>query len=318
MLNSMKLLILGLCSRACSTLDLHRNQRRHVAKPAQPKHAVWVHAYARSGSSTILSMFAEAWPGARKGNGSVFALFEPCHKDDLLEPRLRKMGCGALLSELSDCDFTGVVDLHGWSKSHSRTRGLSDFEPQAAHMNCVSADLLAFKTISHPFDTFRLQDEAFPVLRRNRNLKFIYIIRDPRSIYTSMLTTPPFNENYNRSVAILKRICDSFALSTQTRHPRVHRIVFEHLISNPEAVMRAAYEFVGADFGEPQMAWITNTFRKGCDEGDYWEFHGSYSDCKSDPRASLDKWREFLTSDELNVFKTHDSCVSVAEAWKYS
>lgn len=286
----------------------------------QPPHAVWIHAYARSGSSTLLSMFSEAWPGAHTGRGSVFALFEPCHKDDVYEPSLAKRGCGLLLSQLATCDFTDVLVLHGWNKSHSRTRGVTVFEPKAAQTACSRADLLAFKTISHPYERFMMPIHAPMVLKKNPNLKLIEVMRDPRSIYTSMLTTPPFSATTKRDVRLLKEICNSFAASLKVRHPQKIRILFEHLVARPEQEMQRAYEFVGADFGDSQLAWINSTFKQGCSDSnkpDGWKYHNSYTDCHGNPQETLLKWKTFMNQDEIDTWSHHRTCVDISKTFNF-
>lgn len=297
------------------------SQRLVDGAQPQPRHSVWIHAYARSGSSTLLSMFSEAWPGAHTGKGSVFALFEPCHKDDVYTPKLTKKGCGTLLTQLASCDFTDVIAFHGWNKSHSRTRGVKDFEPKAAQSACSRSDLLAFKTISHPYERFIMPTHAPHVLKTNPNLKLIEVMRDPRSIYTSMLTTPPFSATTKRDVRLLKEICNSFAASLKIKHPQKRRILFEHLISQPEREMKRAYEFVGAHLGKEQLAWINSTFKQGgCSDSkkrDGWEFHNAYADCHGNPEETLVKWKTFMNQEEIDTWSKHRTCVDISKAFNF-
>lgn len=310
----MLFILLSVLPWAYSSLAVHT--RRHSSDRNEPRHALWVHAYARSGSSTVLSMFAEAWPGAHDGQGSVFSLFEPCHKDDVLAPGV-KAGCGKLLTDISRCDFSDVISLHGWNKSHSNTRGVKEFDAKAAHTACAWADLLVFKTIAHPNERYLVPLGGFQVLKENHNLKMVEVLRDPRSIYTSMLTTPPFSNTITRDVGILHEICNSFAAQLKFNHPRVLRILFEDLVADPESVMRKAYEFAGAEFGNAQIEWINSTFKQECNSSSGWQYHDMYTDCHSNPTASLAKWRTFMTEEEINSWKHHPNCVAVSKALNY-
>ncbi|CAK0824618.1 unnamed protein product, partial [Prorocentrum cordatum] len=108
----------------------------------------WIAAYARSGSSTVLSLTTST-------SLTAFALFEPCHSGDLLEPYLEAQGCGALLLQIASCNFTGIKKLWGWSNGHSSTNGAGSYSPSRAAHACASADLVAFKTIPRGPDPCR-------------------------------------------------------------------------------------------------------------------------------------------------------------------
>lgn len=100
-----RLVCIALCaSPAADALSLSSGKARSEQLP------VWVHAYARSGSSTVLSMVSQAFSErARTLRGAtslvsgagpvapapekVFSLFEPCHKGDELDPELERQGC---------------------------------------------------------------------------------------------------------------------------------------------------------------------------------------------------------------------------------
>merc|ERR1719482_1695426 len=106
---------------------------------AQPR-VVWLNAFARSGSSTLLSLLeladlkevpgAEATTGRRlnllssrgqvglqhrvQAQQKVFALFEPCDEGNVLGGELRKKGCEGLVRQMMHCDFSEVQQLSHW------------------------------------------------------------------------------------------------------------------------------------------------------------------------------------------------------------
>lgn len=322
-----------LVATAADALTLSSRKMRNEQLP------VWVHAYARSGSSTVLSMVSQAFSerarmplGATSlvsGAGAVkpapekvFSLFEPCHKGDQLDPELASKGCPGLLLSLANCSFDRIRGLHGWSDSHSKTRGAGDYAPDRAGSACSGADVVAFKTISSAGEHFELEEQGLPVLNNDTRLKMVDIVRDPRAIYASWMSTFPFNDSrledgVKRDNSALTKICDSYASSIALNHSNVHRIVFEQLIRNPEGVMKDVYRFLRVPFGDAQRDWVHKTFNaKDCPGVN--EFVAPYSDCHTNATASLEKWRGVLFADEKQAFSNHPACQTVADAYNYS
>jgi hypothetical protein len=291
----------------------------------EPPLAVWIHAYARSGSSTILSLVSvddDVPTGtSEKHLGRFFTLFEPCHPKDALHPRLAVKGCAGLLHALSRCDFQDVEMLQGWNNVHSKKRGaLEDYAPQSASVACSGADVVAFKTISRAYDQFPINRMARPLLDNDPRVRFLDVIRDPRSIFSSWLTTFPFNDTRlggtGRDVSAMLSICDTFADNLHMDHPHVHRVVFEDLVKDPLRVVRETYAFLGLRSGDAQEKWVRKTFNaKSCPGVDHWI--APYSDCHTESSRALDRWRSTLTAEEKHAFATHKQCVDVARAYGY-
>lgn len=320
-------------STAVDALSLSSNKARHELLP------VWVHAYARSGSSTVLSMVSQAFSEkARLPLGAtslvaaagpvtpapekVFSLFEPCHKGDKLEPELAQKGCPGLLLSLANCSFAKIKGLHGWHDIHSKTRGAGDYTPDKARSACSGADLVAFKTVSSAGEHFALEEHGLPVLNSDPRMHMVDIVRDPRAIYASWMSTFPFNDSrledgVRRDNTALTKICDSYASSIAMNHSKVHRIVFEQLIRDPEGVMKDVYRFLHVPYGEAQRDWVRKNFNaKECPGVN--EFIAPYSDCHTNATASLDKWRTVLFADEKQAFADHPACQTVANTYNYS
>merc|ERR1719272_1696569 len=118
------------------------------------------------------------------------------------------------------------------------------------------------------------------------NAHMIEVVRDPRRIYASWLTTSPFKDMFQRSVWILTDICESFAANMDFEHPRLHRIIFEELVTEPTRIMGEMYDFLGQDVGPEQRSWIVNTFNATkCP--DVTRDNAAYRDCHQKWRA---KW----------------------------
>lgn len=266
------------------------------------------------------SLIAHAGP-VDNGPGKVFSLFEPCHHGDELEPELAAQGCKGLLLNLANCSFNQIKRLHGWYDTHSKTRGAGQYAPDRANAACSGADVVAFKTISSAGEHFDLGQDGAPILDQDRRMHMVDIVRDPRAIYASWMSTFPFNDSrledgVARNNSALLKICDSYAKGIEMNHTQVVRIVFEQLVKDPETVMRDVYAFLQVPFGEAQRSWLRQTFNaKDCPGVN--EFIAPYSDCHTNATASLEKWRNVLFEDEKQAFREHPACQKVAETYHY-
>lgn len=243
----------------------------------------------------------------------VYALFEPCNPDDKVTGELRNAGCKGLLAALAHCDFSNIESLHGIKNPHT-TQRLKDFTPTSASASCSSADLVTIKTIDYGHD---LRD-AVSVLDSNEKLFLIDVIRDPRGIYASWKATYPFSERLKKqNQTLMTDICDNFAANLHIRHPRLRRVVFEHLVQKPEPVMQGIYDFIGVPFGEAQLSWINATFNNVNCSTSQASLNPNYRDCHTDSSWALHRWQRELTDDEKQKFSTHEACREVAWAFSF-
>jgi len=244
----------------------------------------------------------------------VYAVFEPCHNDDKYSPELAKKGCHGVLNALARCDFQDIEWLHGNKNPHS-TQRQDDYTPTAASASCAGADLVTIKTIDYAHDL----KEALPILDNNDNLLMIDVIRDPRGIYASWKATYPFSKMLqNDNKTLMTDICDSFAKNLKIRHPRLRRIVFEHLVEKPKPVMEGVFDFIGVPFGDVQLQWINSTFNSDCDADDkVSKLNKNYRDCHSDSTWALHRWERELSKKEKDMFSDHEACREVAWAYNF-
>lgn len=304
---------------------------------------VWIHAFARSGSSTLLSLVTEAGlEGGGHGRAAlrrvvqepvaqnvenVFALFEPCDNRDQLSEAMASLPpserCVRLMSNFSRCNFDDVYNFHNWENPHNKRRTAeAGFTQEAAEEACSGADMVAYKTVTRAFEQFRLPVHALPAVDADPNLLLIDVVRDPRSIFASWMSTWPFNDTnlpagVSRNLSALTGICDSFAASMDVEHPRLQHVVFEHMISEPYETHREISMFLGTPFGDAERQWIERTFNaKECPGVD--EYIAPYSDCHTDSNQTIAKWRSVLTEEEQQAFLDHPECVAVAERFNFS
>lgn len=283
---------------------------------AEQRNSVWVHGYARSGTSTILTML-EAGP-----TDNVFALFEPCHRKDALAPGFANSSCGEQILHYSACDFSIVHSLHGWDNRRSRTTvdGAVRFSSQLASDACSKADSLVFKTISHPFETFQAASEVLPFLEADNRLRVVDVVRDPRSIYASMLTTEPFQSTDLQGAhdaTVMTRMCESFAAGLDIHNERFFRVAFEDLLSDPVRTLKRAYGFLKLPVGKIKRDNLIESTLAAEDCADELNYDMHYRDCHTAPKTTEPLWKTVLNISEQQIFSRHPACVRVARAYGY-
>jgi len=279
--------------------------------PNRGQRVVWVSGYPRSGSSTVLSMVS-ATVDDNRAAGQTFSLFEPCHDGDVLAKWKAQAGCSSLLYGLTRCDFAGIKKLWGWADPHS-TNNYTTFSSLAAHDVCAAADVVAFKTVDygHELSSWKWLLDSHP------NMRIIDVVRDPRGIYASWKVLEPFASLVKTGkFYTLVEICDHFEKNIEYKDDRIHRVLFEDLLSFPYRTTRNVYKFLGETYGEEQEAWVQNAFNnKHCPppkpgmEG--------FTDCHTNSTAVKDKWRTVLKQSELDAFTKSKSCTKIAKYYGY-
>lgn len=349
-LASRAILLLALaCSPTARSVALRLDRVDNIAATFGGNTAVWVHAFARSGSSTVLSMVTEAGMeagahgrSARRTAGlvnvtggiansaevdNVFAVFEPCDRRDQVSPEIEQLPfedrCVKLMPGLSQCDFDKVYSFYNWENEHNKLRGADFvFDREQATRACKSADLIAYKTVTRAYEDFRLMSHALPALDADPKLRIIDVMRDPRSIFASWMTTWPFNDTTQssgvwRNVSALTGICDTLAAGMDVEHPRLSRVVFEEMVKTPYKVHQQVSSFLGAPFGDAARAWVARTFNaRDCPGVDM--YIAAYSDCHTNSNESVAKWRGVLTTEEEEAFLNHSACLAVAQKFNYT
>lgn len=321
-------LILGpLLATRSAALGVRRLRYQQSRDDGHRGNVVWISAFPRSGSSTLLSMVRAANPDSDVGDAvtsasdEVFTLFEPCHfgKDiehsDILIAEGLPKPCPTLLSELARCNFSRAQTLWGWDNKHTTNHG-QGYTPATAAAYCNRANLVAFKTVgqSKVVDATRRLSEILWTLEDVPALRILDVVRDPRAIYASWKATDPFPRILGeRSYPLWREVCDTFASNLNVSHSRVHRVILEDFARDPRAGMRQVYSFLDLKFGIAQEQWLNATFF----QGDGCRRENNYTDCHVQPLDSLTKWREELSNEELLAIGAYEPCRRVMTAYSY-
>lgn len=282
---------------------------------------VWITGYARSATSTVQSLvnMARAVTSERKVPPSgVFSLFEPCHPLDEVAPELSYPdGCDKLLSALAQCDFSKIDNLFEWQNAHNEgiphnkwPSKAPAFDKDLARGLCGAADVRILKTITYGH---RLDREVLPMLADHPEFRVIDVVRDPRGIFASWKTSDTFKDlvkGQNRT--LMHDTCEGFAADADVQHPRLMRLRFEDLVSQPEKVMQEVMDFLGFHMGIVQKQWVAKTFNADC------KHEGMFLDCHKDSQASAEKWRSELDQEEQASFTADPTCQIMAQKFGYS
>lgn len=268
---------------------------------------IWIKSYARSGSSMLLELIEQI-------DVPVFGLFEPCSPKDNLDPALAERGCGALLSQLVQCDFTGVKWLWGWPSPYTQIlKNKGEYNPETASRDCKQASVIVFKTVMWGH---KLAEEAFPLLQAHPQVHMIDLIRDPRSIYGSFRSTwgfankmPQFNESW------LFNWCDEMYENIPKKHPRMKRVVYEAFVKAPSAQAKDLFAFLGIP-RESHDAQVSSYLKEhfnndACDDANF------YVNCRSNASANADRYRT-LPNETYFKFMNNKACRGVSLSYGYN
>lgn len=316
-----------------------------LAEPGASNTTVWIAGWPRSGSTTMFEMVLAAALELNQSNGALvnstmllaqggdakgsdssvstsrshFGLFEPCHwglgnntPPDVYDKDLQG-DCGKIMDRLVNCDFSGVKFLFGWSRfsgPHTDITGINyretNYTPQLATNSCKSSNLVVYKTVT---EFGRSIDNLLPVLDTHPDLLALVPVRDPRGIYASWKARPWGVDGVN----FLLDICKQHKANLMQKHPRLRRVVYERLASDPVKTMQGAFKFLGLDFGAPQLQWINQTFDSSCEGREVSDF----STCHQDSHEPQTRWKAALTQEEQQAFKDDPACREVAISYGY-
>jgi len=275
--------------------------REHRAASENRK-VIWVMAYPRSMSSTLLSMVSvTSGPST-----DSFSLFEPCHNGDKIDRALN--GCRGLLEDLSQCRFDRVNHLWGWGNKHSSGYHL-EYTPARATSMCSNANRVSFKTIHADHNISQWID----FLDANPNLHMVNAIRDPRGIWASWKSMKTMSDKIRKGTFYtLEQVCAAFASNLGVAHPRVKHVLFEDTVKNPHKAARDIYAALNLKVEVALEHWVTSNFNnKACIHA------GSLADCRADSESMAQKWRTKLTQEELQRFRQDENCQKVKIAYNF-
>lgn len=277
---------------------------------------VWIEAYARSASSTLLSLVESVSTG-QVPSPTMFAIFEPSssHGDE------EWTGGSGTLQKLVECNFSEVDAIREWNNVHTKTNGAKSVSEASAA--CASADIVVYKTVNYGHN---VGDQVLPFLVRNEGLHVLSLVRDPRGIYGSQENTAGNFTQGNNGIAGMLSVCDTLAANLQVRHPMLKVVEFDELVLRPLETTKSIFKFLNLTFGDSQIEWVHENFNaKVCLSfwGKIAKFFTSlvgisiesYNDCHEDSTTTRLKWKSELSDAELQAFENHTTCLTTARAY---
>jgi len=278
--------------------------------------SLWIVSHMRSASSTILSMISATEDNT--DGGDVFSLFEPCHNGDKYSSELKKLRpnhgsyeCTSLIERVSNCDFSQISNLWGWNDPHTSNKQ-EKYSKTVAETQCKKANLIAVKTVGMGGTLEGPDGNITWILKQNPRMKILDVVRDPRGIYASKKE----GHDGGLSASMIEDYCAEFSANLDLKHDRIHRIVFEDLVTNPSKVSKDVYKFLGKSWGAKEDAWVKATFNADCGENGLEE-ESSHHDCHKDSAAVATKWKSTISSSAKQRFKKNEDCVRVAKAYNF-
>lgn len=288
---------------------------------------MWVVGFGRSGTTLLEDVLVQA----AESRGPVFAVFEPCHPEDVFRGRPVGTEDTQVMLECMRralrCDF---ADLTMHADSYARTRinyvGLGKDLGSA----CRTARTRVFKTI-YPMPTeLAVLEPEVP-----RGAKILRVARDPRTIYHSMLHTRGFPK-YSQDFPTL--LCATMGRWVAEASPLLKQVIYEDLVRHPEQELSQILDFLAWKESKSMATWIhKNLGAKACGQsvervlqdklqafrdqkGDETVAVTSeplrYSQCKTKEDIARSLCIKTLPASERQRFKT-DICSSALWAYSY-
>jgi len=133
--------------------------------------------------------------------------------------------------------------------------------------------------------------------------KFLFLIRDPRAVYASMLNVPWGNKSvywqatsWNDSLKVLEKY---------NAEQRVKAVKYEDLVQDPEVVLRSLCNFIGEDFDDGMIhnrSEITSPI-SGAIVKEWTKEHLKSTLAKPVTAKSINKWKSQLTAYEIEAIE---------------
>ncbi|CAK0894058.1 unnamed protein product, partial [Prorocentrum cordatum] len=163
----------------------------------------------------------------------------------------------------------------------------------------------------------RLEAEALAVLEADRRIRMVNLIRDPRSIFSSQTLSP--GNTYQQLVQGtdgMVSMCDNMCENLAFRHPQVHHLQYERLVTSVNTTSAALFGFLGLPVDEKARSFVQANFDGDCDESSGTSTSGFFGDCRTNSSASLTKYK-LLSNNEYAAFMAHESCRNISHAYGY-
>ena len=135
-----------------------------------------------------------------------------------------------------------------------------------------------------------------------KDTKYIYILRDPRSVIASRKFYPDGKlqwKSIDRVINLSNHWIESYNAYISITKPKIV-VKYETLISNPKKEIKRMCEFIGVKYSDNLLTYTdewAKTLKSSVSKGQ--NYNKIY-------RASLDKWKDILTKEEISQIE--DTC----------
>ena len=146
-----------------------------------------------------------------------------------------------------------------------------------------------------PFNTLRLKW----ILKLYPDAKFIYVLRDPRAVASSFRKSG-INTSLVESSLRWKASIEAFENIEKLSKTNLLLLKYEDLVKDPENTIRKTCSFLSVDFQENML-----TEREAFSGDGAVEHHKNSQ--KEINHSSLEKWREHLTKEEIEMIEARNA-----------
>jgi hypothetical protein len=196
------------------------------------------------------------------------------------------------------CDFSKISSE--WNACFKK--GCCGVDARNWGGKCAKSEYRLFKTINANLN------ESVWLLDATDNLQLVHIERDPRSIYASQQAAWHKGQH---STSNLLKFCKMAAENIKISHPRLHKVRFHELVSDPFNAFESLMNKLSLPMTQLQKDFIRENFNNpNCTEH-------TYSTCKKKSQQSIRKWERFLNPHDQEAFKTSSDCQTVEKFYGY-
>lgn len=146
------------------------------------------------------------------------------------------------------------------------------------------------------------------------NAKVLFMIRDPRSVYASLMNVPWNNQFVS---VIIKRWNKSVKKYLEYKDDeRVRLITYEELVTNTKENVIEVCKFIGEEFTEEMIVNRAKDISSNSNDG--WTTKYEKEVVRTVDNSSVDKWKESLSNFEITLLENYSNKVIFSEFYKYS
>lgn len=161
---------------------------------------------------------------------------------------------------------------------------------------------------------FSLEETIRNAKKKNREVKIVHIVRDPRAVVYSWTDWKWIKDYPNTSFyQIVRRICGSLNKNLQLRKQRpkwmenhYKFIRYEDLVLAPKKLVKEIYDYLGIQLDERVFRWIDSRL-KGPSQDDLKNAHST----KRNASITINRWKKNMTKKKRKAIER--ACLSALE-----